>query len=366
MRIGVDARISYYNNSGLSRYLHGLVRALAAQPHDDTLVFLQNWRQRAPILAHDRVQIHRIITPPHASWERFALPLEARARTMDIFHCIDFYAPLKTHIPLVFTAQDLYFLHCPESMSANSLRFYKRFVAWVHRAAHVICSSISTQRDLLEQTGIAPERTSVVYPGIETTGTPVDTELCKRLTAELGLTTPPILMVGTIEPRKNIPTALEAYRRLRSRLGRDCPALLLVGRNGYQANELLGHSLPTGVSLLGEVEEITLRALYSMASILLYPSLYEGFGFPILEGFASDTAVITSHCSSMEEVAGAAAALIEPTDPQSIADAAERLIIDPTYHRQLVDRGHARLTDFNWRTSATQVRALYSSITGLP
>lgn len=365
MRIGIDARISYYNNSGLSRYLLGLIRSLALLPHQDELVLLQNWRQRTCIVTDKKVKFYRLYTPPHARWEGITLPFESHSKKMDLLHCIDFYAPFPASVPLIFTAQDLYFLHCPESMSRDSFRFYKKFLTRVQHAAHVVCSSHSTRRDLLAHATIASERTSVVYPGMIPARVAGSASEIEALQNKLNLSSAPILMVGTIEPRKNIPNSLQAYSLLRTRLGSDCPPLLLVGRRGYAASEILDGNLADGVRYLGEVSETQLRMLYSLAAVVLYPSHYEGFGFPILEGFASDTPVITSKGSSMEEVAADAALLVDPDQPESIASALEQVLSDTVLASSLVQRGRSRLDHFTWEATATTMRDVYASVTNM-
>lgn len=365
MRIGIDARIGSYNSSGLARYLFGLIGALSKRDSEDSFVLLKGWRRQKEFRTPQSFQQHTVVTPPHNRFEDLFLPLELSVRKLDLVHSIDFYTPVPSSLPLICTAQDLYFLREPRSMSAESFRHYKKFERWALRAAHIVCSSESTRRDLLEFTSVPEEQASVIYPGWseQLLYSPVKTQRRKQILEELSLDEPPLLFVGTLEPRKNVERLILAYRLLREQKLPRLPELLIVGKEGYQGSLQRRKFLSEkGVRFLGGVSESRLQELYATASLLVYPSLYEGFGFPILEAFATDTAVVTSRGSSTEEVAGDAAVLVDPLETESIADGIRSVLCDEERRKLLVEKGRKRLRCFSWEKCGKEFRALYRRV----
>lgn len=367
MRIGIDARISSYNSTGISRYLYGFLDALAKVDNEDEIVLFQNWRSPRPLIQHNKIRRRTVFTPPHCIIEEQLLPWELRIKDIDVFHCVDFYAPIHSKTPLIFTAQDLYFLRSPESLSRDSFRFYSKFKDWALRAAHVICSSGHTRQDLIGFTGIPKEQTSVVYPALNPAfQVNISEELIEQVRKFYNIGADPLLYVGTLEPRKNLERVISAYRLASAQTSHDLPELLLVGPRGFQSSRIFNR-MPSDqscgtVRYLGAVPDQELAALYSIASALIYPSLYEGFGLPILEAFQNSTPVVTSNNSSMKEIANGCALLVDPESIESIAEAVVRISTDQDLRNSLSQNGRKRLNDFSWKRSAQQIRKLYSSI----
>ena len=217
MRVGIDARILYYTRGGIARYGRGLIEALCrlTDRPDLELFFARKAGGEPNINGAQKVKQTRWLSPPHFRFEEPFTAAELARTKIDLLHGIDFFVPTLSRTPQVLTVHDLYFLRDPSILSPESLRHYRKILKYIPSAAHVLCDSKATMNDLLEFTGCRPDRCSVVYPGIESAwwseksanGLPVNA---------LG---PYLLIVSTLEPRKNIPKTLEAYAEARIRIG---------------------------------------------------------------------------------------------------------------------------------------------------
>jgi glycosyltransferase involved in cell wall biosynthesis len=276
-----------------------------------------------------------------AAWYPFALP--RAARRVDVLHCPSYRAPFRSRTPLVVTVHDLALLRHPEVFNRWS-RTYGRFaVPRVVRAARIVIAvSEFTRDELVELLEVNPERIRVVPNGIS------------RLFAPEG---PPgkgdyVLAVGTLEPRKNLRRLIEATRDLDAELR-------IVGRRGWGDVDVD----ETRVRWLGEVPDDELATLYRGARCVAYPSLYEGFGYPVVEGMACGTPVVTSAGGATEEIAGGAAVLVDPLDPESIRAGIEEAI---AHREELVPKGLARAQAFAPERFAEATVAVYREALGDP
>jgi alpha-1,3-rhamnosyl/mannosyltransferase len=219
--------------------------------------------------------------------------------------------------------------------------------AALRRAAHVVTPSEATRRDLLEQYAMPglPDRVSVVPEGWSLGG--VEPGALPE-----GVEPGFLLAVGTIEPRKNYPRLLAAYRLLRERGG--APALVVVGRVGWAYGSALDElRAEPGVRLLTNVDDRTLRALYRAAGALALPSVYEGFGLPLLEAMAEGLPAVAADAGALPELAGDAALLVDPLDVEAIADGLGRVLTDAELRACLAERGRRRAAAYTWSRAAT-------------
>jgi len=261
--------------------------------------------------------------------------------------------------PLVATVHDLAFRHYPDAYPAAGRRYHDRAARIVAgEAARVIAVSQATADDLTELYGVEPARISVVPLGVEPPGA-ADQPAAARLLADLGVRGPFLLAVGTLEPRKNLPRLLAAFGEVTDELPDHF--LVVAGPVGW------GPTLrPTWdsvrVKLAGPVGDPVLRALYRTAEGLAYPSLYEGFGLPVVEAMAHGLPVLTSDRSSLPEVAGDAAVLVDPLDRGAIAKGLVRLVTDSALRRRLADAGPRRAARFTWPATAAGTWAAYREV----
>lgn len=289
------------------------------------------------------------------SWHRFRAPrVELAAGETDVIHATSIAIPPRT-APLVVTVHDLAWLHAPEHFTARGRRFFSRGLELAVKDADlVLCPSTATLEDCREH-GFSAERLRVVPLGVESR--PVGRAEVQRARDRFGLTRPYILWTGTIEPRKNLDGLLQAYRRLSVDLD-----LVLVGPKGWNQDLDRLVSSTDGVRALGFVPVQDIDALYAGATVFCFPSLLEGFGFPVLEAMAQGTPVVTSAGTSTEELAGEAAVLVEPRDPESIADGIRRLLDDADLARTLAEAGTKRVARFTWERTAELLCEVYAEV----
>jgi glycosyltransferase involved in cell wall biosynthesis len=274
-------------------------------------------------------------------------------------HATSAAVPPTSGRPLVATVHDLAFRHYPDAYPSAGRRYHDRAARIVAaEAARVIAVSQATAHDLTELYGVEPGRITVVPLGADPPG-PGDQAAAARLLGDLGVRGPFLLAVGTLEPRKNLPRLLAAFGEVTDELPDH--HLVVAGPVGW------GPTLrPTWdsvrVKLAGPVGDAVLHALYRGADGLAYPSLYEGFGLPVLEAMAHGLPVLTSGRSSLPEVAGDAALLVDPLDRGSIAKGLVRLVNDSALRRRLADAGPRRAARFTRPASASGTWAAYREV----
>ena len=292
------------------------------------------------------------VLPGNRLWSQARLPLELWQRRPDLFfapsHVVPYLAPGRT----LTVVHDLAFERFPDAYRSFDRWYLRRTTRWaLRRCLLVLAVSESTRRDLVELYGADPERVVVVHPGA--TPPPARLRVREARLTELGVARPFALQVGRVEPRKNQSAALAAVERL--------PGLSLVSAGPIADARLAGRLLASGrARVLGRVEAGDLELLYRSASALIFPSLYEGFGFPILEAMLRGLPVVTVRGSSLPEVGGEAALYAAaPDDVDGLADALRSVIEDPGCRRRVVAAGRRQASRFSWdRTAAGVVQVI--------
>ena len=306
----------------------------------------------------------RVIRPPRL-WTHIGLRRELRRDPPDVVFIPAHVVPWRCPVPAVVTVHDLGHLYFPE---AHRLRD-RLYLDWstrysARRAAGVVADSQSTKRDLIERYQIPADKITVAYPGVNPLLKPVrDPAALAAIRARYGLPERYILHVGTLQPRKNLSRLLEAYARLRAQLFDGPPALVLAGRLGWLYDDLFRQVERLGLSehvlFPGHVPpDHNLAALYSAARVYVFPSLFEGFGFPVVEAMRCETPVVCSNTSSLPELAGDAALSVPPTDVEALTTALLRVLTDEELRREMVRRGRAQAARFTWGACAEHVWAV--------
>lgn len=371
MQIGIDYSSASRQRAGIGRYTRSLINALArldktnqyalfvpgdAKYLDDARAFPKNFRlTRAPL--NERYMV--------ALWQRvrFPLPIEVFTGTSDVFYSPDFVLPPTRARKEVLTVHDLSFKRMPETTIPN-LKWYLEGAVprSVARADLILADSDATRRDLIELFHTPPDRIQTLYSGYDTMFRPVtDESELDRVRAAYKFAKPFILFVGSIEPRKNLARLIEAYARLPQHGELD---LVIAGGRGWMYDEIYAAPQKFGVSdsvrFLGYTPDTDLPALYSLAELVAYPSLYEGFGLPVLEAMACGAAVVTSNNSSIPEVAGDAALMIDAHDTEAITWAMQRVLDDPLWRAALRQKGLRQAKKFSWDKSAQELRDAFT------
>jgi glycosyltransferase involved in cell wall biosynthesis len=364
MRIGIDVRLTYYRQGGISWYAIRLLTALAKLDTENEYLLLQDRRHREPVVSASNFRRVGLLTPAHHRLEQWPLSLETRRLGLDLIHSPDFIPPLHNRIPAVITVHDLGFVLFPHFLTADAARYYGQTELAARRASRIIAVSRSTANDLVRLMGVPEAKITVIYEAADPIFSPLPREEAKAHLAAVGLHVPDefILFVGTIEPRKNLHTLLQAYHRLRSDYRLELP-LLLVGAPGWLYEDIMKRvnelRLRQHVHFLGTVANTALRSLYNLALLLAHPAYYEGFGLTVLEAMACGTPVICSKAGSLPEVAGDAALLIPPEDTEAWAAAMYRLLNDAELQADLRARGLRQAARFSWEKAAQETLAVY-------
>ncbi|RDI74309.1 Glycosyltransferase [Gaiella occulta] len=287
MRVGIDVAPLQQDAAGTSRWIRGLLGELEKRDGLELRRLTWGGPGRWTAVARDVL------------WYPVLLPRAARRAGIDVLHCTIFRAPRRSRAPVVVTVHDLAVLRYPEAFPAwTRLYAHTGLRPTIRAARRVIAVSEFSRRETAELCGVDPDRIDVVPNAVD----PVFTTAGRAAEGDY------VLAVGTLEPRKNLPRAIEAARLAGVELR-------VVGARGWGGVEAEG----AGVRWLGRVADEELAALYRGARCLVYPSLYEGFGIPVAEAMACGAPVVTSRDSAMAEVAGSAAVLVDPLDPRSIA-----------------------------------------------
>lgn len=370
MKIGIDARLVHYQRAGIGQYTLRLTQAMAAVDSTHEYITLQSRKDTAPLVRSACVRRHALWTPPHHRFEQWALPLELRRVHVDVLHFPDFIPPFRRSCPAVITVHDLAFLRFPGLLTPESERYYGQIERAVRSADGIIAVSESTKRDLVALAGANADRVTVVHEAAGPAFRPCPPRAVAEAKSRYGIIGDYILFVGTIEPRKNIPFLLQAYARMRQGWpkGIDVPCLVLAGKKGwlYESIFSVREELALGDSVVctGGIAVEDLPALYTGALCFVLPSLYEGFGLPVLEAMSCGTPVITSNTSSLPEVAGDAALLVDPQDLIGLAAAMHRVCQDDVLRRELSTRGVIQAARFSWERAARETLAVYRQALG--
>lgn len=374
MRILFDYTAAIAQGAGIGRYTRSLMDALLRVDHEDrfTLFSAERPTTERPFPTAANV---RSVTGPLDNrrmtilWHRLRvpLPIEALAGRADVFHAPDFSLPPTMGARKVVTVHDLAFMTHPECAVPTLRAYLNRVVPHaVRRADHIIAVSQRTANDLVELLGVAPKKITVIHLGVDpAVRRVVDPEALRTAEARYGLRRPFALAVGTIEPRKNFARLVEAFGLARKAPGGPAQ-LVIAGRKGwlyddvFAAVERLG--LQEDVRFLDYVADADLSTLYSLASVVAMPSLYEGFGIPVVEAMACGTPVVASSAGSLPEIVGSAGLLAAPEDVEGLAEALTRAVGDESLRSELVARGYERVAAFDWDAAARKHVAVYHDV----
>ncbi len=368
--IGVDYTPAVEQGGGIGRYVRELLAALSVLDAETRYkLFVAGISPEALPEAPGPNFSWRAsrISPKNFAriWHRLGLPIpiEVWSGPLALFHATDFVLPPVMRGTVTFlTVHDLSFIRAPETASPRLRAYLSRAVPRsVRRADLVLADSQATKDDLIELYGVASEKITVLYSGVDPRFHPADRAVQESVRARYGLDFPYVLAVGTVQPRKNYARLIQALAALPGPLA-DIHLVIAGGRGWlegpiYETAHLAG--VEERVHFIGFVPDDDLPALYTAAEAFAFPSLYEGFGLPLLEAMACGTPSLAANTSSLPEVAGDAALLIDPTSVDSIATGLERILTDNGLRSTLRERGFARAGMFTWERAARHLLTLY-------
>lgn len=290
----------------------------------------------------------------------WSVPRALKSIQPDVFFSPDGWVSLKTDIPTVSVVHDLNFLHHPEFIAHRWRNYYlKKFPAFLRKADHLVTVSHFSKMDLVQSLGISPEKITVVYNSTAEGFSPVSsTGEKEKIQLEFAGGMPYFLHVGSIHQRKNTTGLMQAFGQFRKTHEQPF-RLLFAGAKQWWTDSMQetweNHPFREDILFLGKLPDESLQRMYRGSEAFVFPSFFEGFGIPILEGFKSGIPVITSNCTALPEIAGGAAWLIDPYQPEQLTEAMHRIVSDTTLREELITKGTRRADDFSWDTAAGQI-----------
>ena len=371
MRVGLDARFLAQPGSGVHRYVANLLLWLpeVAPEHEYFVYYCASTKAGLPESMSGRVRLRPIAGPPSLFSFSPVLLLTQKRDRLDLFHSTAYTLPAVNLTATVLTLHDLTFEVHPAWYASRQGNFFRAYIRYsAMRANRIIADSEATQADIRRYYGLPPKKVSVVYlGGAASHFAPMDrSQALEQVRRHSGLAGPFLLYVGAIHERKNMRRLIEAYglaRRTSTFLHR----LLIVGA-GREAQLAELDRLIAGLGLSGHVKRLPpvnddlLPIYFAAAEAFIYPSLYEGFGLPIVEAMAMGTPVITSRSSSLAEVAGPAAVLVDPRDVSDMAGGIARILTSPELRAELSARGLERARQFSWASCARETAQVYQAV----
>ncbi len=365
MKIAVNTRFLLPGRlEGIGWFTHEVTRRLAAAHPDCEFIFLFDRPFDRQFIYSENVR--PVVVPPQAryawlwyAWFEISLPWVFSRLKPDVFLSPDGYCSLRAKIPTVMVTHDLAHLHYPEQIPRWARRYYDRNIPrFCNRADRILAVSQFVKEDIVRQYGVAPDKIAVAGNGCKPAFQPLSEPEKQDVREHYSGGQPYFFYIGAIHPRKNIPRLIQAFDLFKHRTG-SAVKLLIAGRLAWQTGEIKSAAdaaaFREDIRFLGYVDDKTLPRLMGAALALTYVSLFEGFGVPILEAMHCEAPVITSNTSSMPEVAGPAALLVDPHSTPAISAAMEQVFTKPELTRQLVEAGKVQRQLFSWDATAQAV-----------
>jgi glycosyltransferase involved in cell wall biosynthesis len=366
VRIGIDAR--KLHDFGIGTYIRNLLRELAHI--DQTTEYVLFCKPDDTEIAGGFGRNFRAVPEAAGRYsvaEQLTLPLAAWRERLDLFHAPHYVLPVLTPSRSVVTIHDCIHLMFPEYLSRVGHAYaYASLWTAAHKSDRIFTVSEQSKRDILKFFSVPPEKIVVTPNAIDDRfSVSPSQEHLEQIRERYQLSHAYLLYVGNIKPHKNLERLIEAFHLVRSQ-GRPELELLIIGdeMSRMQSLRRTVHRLQLHryVRVLGFVPDTTLAVLYRLASVFVFPSLYEGFGLPPLEAMASGTPVVTSNVSSLPEVVGDAAVLVDPYSPEAIAEGILAVLRSSHLRDDLRERGLNRVKAYSWRRSAERVREVYGEV----
>lgn len=371
--IYLDISAAVHRRAGLGRYAESLTRALVAAHPGRYVLFYNRERGTQPLPGLEQWPT-RTVALGYKPWRTLVwlgqlahVGFDSLVPDAELFHATEHLLLPLGSVPTVLTVHDLIFRHLPAHHKPLN-RWYLNLTMplYCRRATHVIAVSEQTRRDLMTVYGLAPEKVTVVYEAADSRFCLQQPRAVAEVHARYGLPERYLLFVGTIEPRKNLSRLLAAFEAIHTDGLSD--GLVIVGKRGWLYDDFFSRleRSPARDAVLfpGYVPDQDLPAVYAGAQALIFPSLYEGFGLPVLEGMACGTPVVASSASSIPEVGGDAALYFDPADVGEMAVTLRRVLSDRVLQEELRARGLAQAARFSWAQAADKTYAVYRNLLG--
>jgi len=372
MIIGIDGNeANVEKRVGISEYAFQLLSQFSDVKQQEITFEVYLKDKPLPHLPAESDRWHYTVFGPKKLWTQFALPLRlyTHSKKPNIFLSLTHYAPRFSPVPTVVSVMDLSYLYFPEMFNKSDLLQLRNWTAYsVKKAKKVLTISNSSRDDIIKEYNLAKDKVAVTHLGIkETVSLTPHIYSMNTLKAKYALSDNYILFVGTLQPRKNISRLIKAFAKvLKTEKAPDDLQLIIVGRKGWLYEEILETPKELGiehrVSFLENVQDDELPLFYKHALCYVLPSLYEGFGLPVLEAMQQGCPVITSNVSSLPEAGGDAALYVDPEDVGDIAEKITKLITNDKLRKELIEKGHEQVKKFSWEKTARETLAVLEEV----
>ncbi len=357
MIIGIDGNeANIKNRVGSGQYTYELLKQFARNKNHRFVIYLKDKPvSDLPLAAHFTYKVFG----PKKFWTQFALPINLTfGPKPDVFFSPAHYGPRFSRVPYVVTIHDLSYLHFPELFKKNDLY---QLTSWskysIENSTQIIVPSLSTKDDVVKNYHVSPSKVTVTYEGYDKDRfKPASKSQIEKAKLKYKIKGDYLIFVGTLQPRKNIERLIEAFSTLDSRLS--TLSLVIAGKKGWMYGQILEKSqkleITDKVIFTDFVPDTDLPVLISGAQACVNPSLWEGFGIPVIEAQACGVPTIVSSTSSLPEIVGDSAVLVDPQSVDAIASGIQKVITDKKLNDKLVERGFQNIKRFSWQTCARQ------------
>ena len=367
--IGLDARPIYQpTRTGIGNYCqHLLEHCLQSNTHNFRLYYDRETAAK-PFPIGGRIS-DRWIAPKASRlyfWEQASLPWYLAKDKVDLFHSTANTLPFIQSCPTVLTLHDMILSERDEGESNHMLFYWRRMIPWcIRKSARIITVSEHSKRDILRILRVAEANIHVIHSGVDDFYHCLDPAAAATAAATEQLPDQFIFLIGAASPRKNVQRAIDAFIELKQRLNLPTKLVMTVSNPAQKEvwlRQLTGHRLQDEVVFLNYITPEKLRLIYNRAAVFVYPSLYEGFGLPLLEAMACGAPVVSSNTSCLPEIAGESALYFEPQSSGSIAQAIESVLTHSQTAQRLRSSGLSRVRQFSWRQSALATLGVYEEV----
>lgn len=364
MRIAINTRFLLKNRlEGMGRFTYEVAQRLVERRINDDFIFLFDRPFDPEFVKHPRIEAV-VVHPPARHpllwylWFEYTVPYILRVKKADAFISMDGYCSLISKVPTVMVSHDIAHVHYPDQIPFLPKSYYNYFVPrYLKRANQLVTVSHFCKQDIVAHYGIEESKISVACNGISPTFVVVDEQKQLQIRAQYSEGEPYFFYIGAIHPRKNIVRLIQAFDAFKQHTGAPMK-LLVAGRFAWQTGEIStayeNASHKGDIKFLGYVSDEELPFLSGSALALTYISLFEGFGVPLIEAMQAEVPVITSNVSSMPEVAGDAALLVDPKSVVKMAEAMQEMYENPDLRKTLIEKGRIQAQKFSWE-KATDV-----------
>jgi len=366
VRIGIDLSVSNTNQAGTGIYAASLARTLQHLDVENEYQFFAV-QQRRDMTKRKTLRTRMDTLYRDVVWTHGVLPWQVCRARVDILHMPANVIPLWLPCPTLVTILDTTVFHTPRNFPFWHRNYFRLLVPWAAKHASMILTiSGYSKQDIVKQFRVAPDKVVVTHLAASPTFRTISVQEILKVKQRYGLDSY-ILTVGTLEPRKNMIRLLQAFALLRQ--SGFSYQLVHAGPRGWLFDDILAEvdrlQLQDSVRFLGRVSLEDLVGLYNAATVLVYPSLYEGFGLPVLEAMACGCPVVTSNTSSLPEVVGEAGIMVDPYDVQQLMDAIQKVLEDKALAQDMRQQGLERASLFSWQRCAQETLDAYHQVLGL-